>query len=152
MKRLALKTKLNKSFFLTKILKMLPYNLYKVFAGYGEKPLWSCWNFSIFTIFFSIVHLFSGLKIGNDKIINYDMSFSMETISVIFSGTFWSNFFQSFIYTLYRIIPVNYWPSVTNNVSPLGLDGLLWSFANTSVLILLLTFIIIGLKRRFRRF
>ena len=151
MKRLDLKTKLKDTFFLKRMVKLLPYNVYKIFSGYGEKPLWSCWNFCFFSFLFTIGHLLSGLKTGTDKIINYDISFSMVTINALFSGQFWQNFFLSFIYTLYRILPVNFWPSGIYSVSPIGLDGLLWSFANTSVLILLITFIVIGLKRRFRR-
>ena len=127
------------------------YYLYKVFSGYGEKPLWSFIWFVVFAIVFSFIHLLSGLNtsMGN---INYDISFKWEAIKNVYSGVFWMDWLNSLVFTFYRLIPVSYMPSSESAITPVGLDGMIWALLNTLVLILMITFVGIGLKRQFRRF
>ncbi len=133
------------------------YYLYKVFAGYCEKPLWSFIWFCIFTVIFTGLNFLSGLSVRNfeQKIninVNFDISLTLDGIKVLATAGFWNHLSNSFMFTLYRIIQVNYLPFVRSNLEPLGLDGLLLSFLNSIVLILMVVFISIGLKRHFRRF
>ncbi len=131
--------------------KKLIYYLYKIFSGYGEKPFWSFIWFFVFAINFSFIHLLSGLNTSKGQI-NYDLSLSREAIRNIISEEFWVDWFSALVFTIYRLIPINYMPNTDGTTTPVGLDGLLFALLNTFILILLLTFIGIGLKRQFRRF
>jgi len=131
--------------------KKLIYYLYKVFSGYGEKPFWSFIWFWIFVVIFSFIHLLSGLNTSDGQI-NYDISLKWEAIRNIFSGEFLGNWLNSFVFTFYRLIPVNYMPYTDSTITPVGLQGLILALLNTLILILMITFIGIGLKRQFRRF
>lgn len=130
--------------------KFYLYLLYKIFAGYGEKPLWSFFWFLIFLLTFTFLNLFSGIKVNLENAINYDVSW--KGFTTIFTSQFWSDFFNSFLFTLYRIIPIGYLPVPREQFLPIGADGYLIAFVNTGVLILFITFIAVGLKRIFRRF
>ncbi len=161
MKRQALRKNLRedkKWFSRTKerILNLLKYDLYFTFAGYGEKPFWSFLWLLMFTFLFAPLHLLSGLQVGKatpiNTPINYTFSPNLEGLKSLFSWQFGGNFLTALIYSLYRIIPVSYLPKTTTSMTPIGLDGLFLSLINTLVMILMLSFIIIGLKRRFRRF
>ncbi len=127
------------------------YYLYKIISGYGEKPAWSLIWFLFFLISFSIIHLLSGINTAKG-IINYDISLKFESIKNIFSLDFWGDWFNSLVFTFYRLIPVNFMPAPKYTLTPIGLDGQLWSILNTLILILMITFMGIGLKRQFRRF
>jgi len=124
------------------------YSSYKFFAGYGEKPFWSFFWFWIFTIGFSFLHLFNGIKTSNGSF-NYDWGLP-------FPG--WGNFLEdlgySALFTLYRVIPVSYLPYERDKYGLLYnyLPDFALSFLNTVVLIILIIFISVGLKRHFRRF
>ena len=131
--------------------KKLVYYLYKIFSGYAEKPLWSFIWFLISVVAFSFIHMLSGLNTSKGQI-NYDISFKWVAIKNIFSGEFWGDWFNSLIFTFYRLIPVNYMPSTESSITPIGLHGLILSLLNTLILISMITFIGIGLKRQFRRF
>ncbi|MCD6160980.1 MAG: pentapeptide repeat-containing protein [candidate division Zixibacteria bacterium] len=119
--------------------KYIFYYLYKVFTGYGEKPLWSSIWFVVYIAVFTILNFCIGIKIGTkqeDEIIKYS------------DATIW----DSLIFTLYRIIPTNYLPFKYTFDVPHNFWGLLIPFLNTAVLIIMFAFIVIGLKRHFRRF
>jgi len=128
------------------------YYLYKIFAGYGEKPFWSLWWLIIFSALFAPLHLLNGLQVGGATPINYTFARNLEDLKSVFSWQFVGDFFTAFFYSLYRIIPVSYFPKTPTSMTPIGLYDLLLSLFSTLVMILMLSFIIIGLKRRFRRF
>lgn len=129
-------------------LSWLLYSIYKVSAGYGEKPQWSALWLALLTFGWAFVHLFNGFQNGDDQL-NYD-----------WGGT-WPGFCQAtehfglaLAYALYRIVPANYLPVER---AQLGLSGtgfldLALPFLNTVTLVILIVFIGIGLKRHFRRF
>ena len=128
------------------------YSYYKLFAGYGEKPLWSFLWFLFFLSFFTIINMFSGIKINSNDVVNYDFNFSIEGLKATLTTNFWSDIASAFLFTLYRIIPVGYLPFPKEQYLPIGIDGYFIAFLNTGVLILFITFIAVGLKRIFRRF
>jgi uncharacterized protein YjbI with pentapeptide repeats len=142
MKRMVSKGEIKSKYFL--------YSMYKNFAGYGEKPLWSFYWFIIFLLSFTFLNLFSGIKVNLETVINYDLS--LNGFTTIFTSQFWSDAFNAFLFTLYRIIPIGYLPIPREQFLPLGADGYMIAFLNTGVLILFITFIAVGLKRIFRRF
>jgi len=144
MKRRDAKTKSRSKYFL--------YSLYKLFAGYGEKPLWSFYWFLLFISLFTINNLFTGIKVNTNNIINYDFSLNSDALITLFTTSFWNDTFYSFLYTLYRIVPVGYLPFPKEQFLPIGSDGYFIAFLNTVVLISFLTFFGVGLKRIFRRF
>ena len=130
------------------------YSLYKVLAGYGEKPIWSFIWFTIFTTFFSIIHLYNGISVKNQgeslKDINYKLSLTWPPPFEVEL----SDIFYSLAFTLSRIIPTNYFPGKPMDLSPL--TGTPWDYLfsifNSIVLVLMVVFVAIGLKRHFRRF
>ncbi len=132
--------------------KYIVYSLYKLFAGYGEKPLWSFYWFLILLMGFTFANLFSGIKLATGSIINYDFSFSLNGLTNLFTSSFWLDVYYSFLFTLFRIIPISYLPVSKEQFLPIGGDGYFLAFLNTAILILFITFIAIGLKRIFRRF
>ena len=71
---------------------------------------------------------------------------------IMFSRDYFSDWFYSIVFTFYRLIPVNYMPSTKSTITQVGLHGLVLALLNTLVLILMVVFIGIGLKRQFRRF
>jgi len=114
--------------------KYILYFLYKVLAGYGEKPMWSFYWLGFFLGVFTLLNYL----IGVHPVINGpDIS---------------PNLWDSFIFALYRILPTNYIPYTRNFYVPPNFWGLLVPFLNTLVLIIMIAFIGIGLKRHFRRF
>ncbi len=159
MKRLALVEELSQSK-LSKNLndrgRYLLYSLYRIAAGYGEKPLWSFVWFCLLTPAFAVVHLLSGLTIDGSFVVNYDVSLSSKGIANFFDAGFLSTLVKdygtSLVFALYRLIPIGYLPSGGLQIAPMGADGLLWSFLNSVVLILLVTLTGVGLKRHFRRY
>lgn len=119
--------------------KYIFYFSYKVFAGFGEKPLWSFYWLLLGILGFSglnsLVGLQKGIALPDGKIVFRD-----------------AGFLDSLIFTLYRIIPANYLPFKQAYNIPNGFWGLFVPFLNTFVLIIFIAFIAIGLKRHFRRF
>jgi hypothetical protein len=126
------------------------YCVYKVFAGYGEKPLWSAIWFVIYSALAAIFQLFSGiqLKVGT-KIINYDLS---SNIGTLFSGQLWCDICETWKYSVYRLIPNNYFTAKDSIFIPIDDWGVFLTIVNTVILALFIVFIGIGLKRHFRRF
>lgn len=125
------------------------FNMYKVFAGYGEKPGWSFVWFLVFVLMFSIAHLFNGIKVAAGRGINYDLMLNIPNIKSLIS-----DLAVAAMFTLYRVIPTNYLPFNRQGLSPAdsGFWDLLLSFANTVILLLMIIFTGMGLKRHFRRF
>lgn len=159
MKRLALIDRIDESKSISeKIflrLRYCLYSIYKATAGYGEKPLWSFWWFTVSVIIFSIWNLLSGLRLNIENSItelNYKISFSLHGFLTLFTKQFWNDFAYAALFTLYRVIPISYLPFQRSKLEPIGLDGLALSFLNSFILIILVIFIGIGLKRHFRRF
>jgi len=123
------------------------YEAYRIFAGFGEKPVWSFIWFWIFTCLFSTLHMFNGINALGRRI-NYDLNSFPPLTELI------SDFGYAVIYSLYRVIPSTYLPYQADAFSPASYDfwTLLLSFLNTVVLILMIIFTGMGLKRHFRRF
>jgi len=159
MKRLALKEKAanetRRRTFLRQCRRLL-YWWYKVLAGYGEKPLWSFVSFWVLSGLFTWLHLLFGLNAPEGKYINYDICVSWQALKNLGSWVFWCGLIKdglyALVFALYRVVPVSYLPYQRSEFSPSGLDGLLLSLVNTAVLLLLVIFIGVGLKRHFRRF
>ena len=128
--------------------RRLIYSAYRLFAGYGEKPFWSFVWFGIFTLIFSLLHLFNGIKTSNGSF-NYDWGLPFPKWS-----EFLTDFGYSVFFTLYRVIPISYLPYERDKYGLLdnGISDLALSFFNTIILIILIIFIGVGLKRHFRRF
>ncbi len=124
------------------------FNLYRVLAGYGEKPIWTITWFSFSTIIFALLHLFNGFS-DRDKSINFDMCVDLPNLSNLDS-----DMFSSLLFSLYHLIPLSYFRYGTKRFAPeaLGNCDVLLSLTNSVVLIMLLVFVGIGLKRQFRRF
>ena len=127
------------------------YFAYKVFAGYGEKPLWSFWWFWFSTVVFSFIHLFTGLF--KQTRIPQEFHYSLfELFSNFITAQFWKDFLESFIYAISRVLPISYVSTSPSECAPFTTLGNIASVFNTIILIILIIFIGIGLKRHFRRF
>jgi hypothetical protein len=82
----------------------------------------------------------------NGETIDYDFAFAIPNIwNWIVDASY------SVLFTFSRIIPVNYLPFDRSKFVPLH-DDVFISIANSFILVMLLIFIGIGLKRHFRRF
>ncbi|MDD4050967.1 MAG: pentapeptide repeat-containing protein [candidate division Zixibacteria bacterium] len=129
--------------------KFLLYSAYKLFAGYGEKPLWSFLWFLVLTVGFSILHLFNGFNGPNGIVINYDLALNLPNIPTLFV-----NLLRAIVYTLYKIVPISYLPiQRTDIIGALPTTGdQVLIILNFVVLGTLLVLTGIGLKRHFRRF
>lgn len=138
--------------------KYVLYSLYKLFTGYGNKPLLSFGWFCIMTIIFSAFHLFNGLKIVDEicekptHIYHFDWTYKIVDIGNF--GDFCNQTPVALKYTLYRILPQAYLPFGREGIVPLcnGPWDIALSIITTIVLLLLLVFTGIGFKRHFRRF
>ena len=152
MKRKELKSEVSKKAIHKRIFSRLTlYNLYKIYAGYGEKPLWSFIWLGVFTIFFAIGHMVFGLEYFEGGVVEtkYEFFRFLHNFSI---GDFIKEFGSSFGYSISQAIPKNYIPYKLSNLNPTNPFGVLWSILNTVVLWILIIFIGIGLKRHFRRF
>ncbi len=126
------------------------YSIYKLFVGYGEKPQRSFLWFLFFACFlFPIIHILNGLYVKSYHF-NYDIV--LANFTILRKPQFWSDFCYAVGFSLYRVIPVGYLPFQRQAIFPEGPEGLIISFLNSAVLILLAIFTGIGLKRHFRRF
>jgi uncharacterized protein YjbI with pentapeptide repeats len=147
MKRLSLKF----HEFRSNYFKRLLYWLYKIFAGYGEKPIWSIIWFFIFVLIFSLIYTYNGLIISEDssQAINYDLNNitrDIQTTKYLFSSV------KSFIFSFSRVIPANYPSLKMFDYYPNWPGGTVVMSFNSLILILFAIFTAIGLKRHFRRF
>lgn len=127
------------------------YSCYKIFAGYGEKPLWSFLWLWIWTVIFALGHMVFGLEYFEGGVVftKYDFFGFLNDFSV---GNFIKEFGRAFGYALSQAIPKNYIPYKISDLNPTNPFGIAWSILNTIVLWILIIFIAIGLKRHFRRF
>jgi len=133
--------------------RLLLYNGYKACAGYGEKPLWSALWAVLFTVFFSLLHLLNGLRIqSTGQVINYD--WGSTSAGSILSGQFLQDFGVAVMFTLSRTLPTSYLPGLKVDIScqTNGFLDFSLSAANTLILVTMIVFIAVGLKRHFRRF
>ena len=131
--------------------KYILYFSYKVFAGYGEKPLWSFIWLWAFTAFLALGHMVFGLEYFEGGVVftKYEFFGFLGEFSV---GNFIKEFGNAFGYALSQAIPKNYIPYKISDLNPTNPFGIAWSILNTIVLWILIIFIAIGLKRHFRRF
>jgi len=133
----------------------LLYDVYKLVAGYGEKPAWSVsWFFGV-TIVFAFFHVFNGLKLKDtQEVINYDWCLPWNWTGEFHLWRFLSDLCTGAVFAVSRTLPLNYLPGTTMNITLA--DSTNWSFIlsaiNSVVLILLVVFIGVGFKRHFRRF
>lgn len=145
---------------LKRILKLLfsgrlwLYNFYKFFAGYGEKPLRSFISLLFFILVFSVLHLYNGIKVPDESNGTKEIHWNWKST---FSGPaeFWTDLPNALVFTIYRATPVSYLPYDRDKYGLLHHDffwDIALSLANSIVLILMIIFIGIGLKRHFRRF
>ena len=146
---------------LSNSLKYCTHTLYKMIAGYGERPLQSFSWFMIFTFIFATFHIINGFSITLIKdsreifhSIQYKMDFSLEGINTLFTSEFWSDFLYSIGYTLYKILPLNYFKGLNFNFSDLNTNSfsIIISFLNFFLLVTLIVFTGMGLKRQFKRY
>lgn len=156
MKRLMVKDTIkDKSFFqsIADRLQYRFYGIYKLFAGYGEKPFRSfIWFWVCAVVIFPAIHFINGLsvKLANGTILNIDFDFSK--LETIFKPAFWHDFLYTVVFSLYHILPFNLLPLDKNIFMPNGAGGMIWSFLNSIVLIVLVILTGVGLKRSFKRF
>jgi hypothetical protein len=106
------------------------YYLYKVFAGYGEKPLWSMMWLAFSIASFSVINLLLGIKMDGAEL----------------------SWLDSLLFTIYRIFPTNYFPNASLYSIPKCFFTGFMVFLNTAITLTFLTFTLVGLKRHFRRF
>ncbi len=127
--------------------RLWAYSIYKTVAGYGEQPLKSFCFLLLFTIIFAALHLLNGFNMPDGTNINYILNLNFNDFSV-------SDFINAFLFSLYHIIPGNYLALVETGFGSSGSDpwNILLNLSNTVVLIILVVFIGVGLKRHFRRF
>jgi hypothetical protein len=129
------------------------YSFYKITAGYGERPINSVIAFLCFLFAFASIHLFNGIQLGSNSI-NYDIRFNINAFGVLIQPQFWSDWLDALKYAVLRSVPIGYIPVKSDFVAPIGssLWDLILSLTNTVVLMLLLVFTGVGLKRHFKRF
>ncbi len=132
--------------------KYMVYSLYKLFAGYGEKPLWSFYWLMFSAFVFSIVNLFNGIKFNGANLFDYSWDFSSQGFINSINLSWLSDFCTSIGFTFSRIIPLGYLPIPKEQFIATTPTEYIISIANTLVLLFFLTFIAVGLKRIFRRF
>ncbi|MEE9442586.1 MAG: hypothetical protein V3V99_07950 [candidate division Zixibacteria bacterium] len=133
-----------------KWINLFLYYIYKVIAGYGEKPHWSLNWLCFFSFFvFPMIHLFNGIIPQNKTIINYDFMRSFPNLIQLFK-----DYITCIGFTLVKIIPLNYLPipKLEFAMQTMGVWDYILSISNSVVLALLIIFTAMGLKRHFRRF
>lgn len=138
--------------FTVKPFKRLIFCIYKLISGYGEKPLWTVISFILFWAIFSGLNMLNGFSVGKDKGYFY-YKFEWSSIDI---STWINDFLSSSMLTLYRMFPSSYFPFGKGEYSILGRFGNFGSpflnLLNSAILILLLGFFLMSLKRFFRRF
>ncbi|MBU2623944.1 MAG: hypothetical protein KKG33_00125 [candidate division Zixibacteria bacterium] len=130
-------------------LRWLTYSTYKFLAGYGEKPLWSFLWLCTFVVIFAVLNLFAGIQVPSMGTINYDLRLSLPDFGCLFH-----HFCYAILITLQRFIPVSYVSSQIPLLRPAdsGILDIGLTLLNTVMLVTMIVFTGIGLKRHFRRF
>lgn len=147
---------LSKKFY--SFIKFCAYTAYRIFAGYGEKSFRGFDCFWIFTFAFALLHMLNGLSVprgdGNWDPINYEWDLPFGWIGTFFTSQFWHDMGNCVLFSLYRVIPASYLPGLKYEmyIPDPGISDLALSFVNSFVLIMMIVFTGIGLKRHFRRF
>ncbi len=112
------------------------YYAYKLIAGYGEKPL-RAFNWLVCSLsFFAVVNSSTGiyrLNGGTDPVLTRNLT-------------------DAIVFTCLRLIPINLFPFQQNLYQPHGFIGMMTALLNSLVPLVLVTFVLLGLKRRFRRY
>lgn len=132
--------------------KFILYSIYKLFAGYGEKPLWSFYWFLFSSFIFTVINIFNGVKFNDKELFNYDWSFNKEGVLNLISFSWFGDLMTSTAFTISRIIPFGYLPIPKEQFIASTPAEYILSIANMIILLFFLTFIAVGLKRIFRRF
>jgi len=132
--------------------RRLLYWLYKVIAGYGEKPFWSFLWFCFFLIVFTSVHMLAGWQVPGGDYMKYSLSPNKVGLANVVSWHLWCDSLYSLGFAFSHVIPGSYLPYKMFGLYPSSFGGVWLSFLNTVVLLLFVIFIGIGLKRHFRRF
>lgn len=126
------------------------YCFYRLFAGYGEKPLWSFWWFIGFAIIFGVLHFFSGLDpTGGGSPIRFR---EYSSLAQFLSWDFLRAIGNCLVFSFSRAIPVTYFGVSVSRYWDTGPYGQIITFFNSLILLILVIFIGVGLKRHFRRF
>lgn len=131
---------------ITSTTKLTISSLYKYLAGYGEKPHWTAlWLF--FTIFcatgLNLLIGFIDKSSGKDVLIKYELGYGLPS---------WSDFTNSAIYTISHHVFLKSLLGSDNYSVVGGSFGAAIHLLIGLVLLLLITFLVIGLQRRFKRF
>ena len=127
------------------------YSTYKIFAGYGEKPLWSFIWLLIFTTLLSVFNLLNGYKFRT-SLINYDIIKDSDYNYSFYFWTWLKDIVKSVFFTISRILPSSYIPIDKTDFGTTDSLGLIVSIVTALILILFVTLIFSGLKRHFKRF
>jgi len=134
------------------------HSTYKLFSGYGERPFWSLIWFGICSFIFAGLHLLNGIKNDAGNKIDYALIKSFSDFPKLYdtymSKEFWGDFFDALKFSLHHALPISYLPYLKEKFSLVdhGFWSTLLSLSNSILLILLIIFIGVGLKRHFRRF
>jgi hypothetical protein len=129
------------------------YNLYKIFAGYGEKPLWSLVWYLIFSFLFSIAHFISGLDISGGVCSPHEIQLSnYSSLSTFISWKLILDLGKCFLYTISLTVPRSYLSTSISGYADTGDYGQIISSFNSIIMLFFVVMIAVGLKRHFRRF
>jgi len=104
-----------------------------------------------------MLNLINGLAIqnasGEPTQINYDVPKSWSELYLFLRSDFSGDLGQSFVFTIQSVIPTSYLPGFNMGTTcPSDPGDFLVLLANSVVLILMIVFTAIGLKRHFRQF
>lgn len=112
------------------------YYFYRCIAGYGEKPLRAfIWLVSLLVVF----------ALANCCIGIYRLNRGADPELT-------RNLADAVVFTCLRLIPLNLFPFQQNLYEPRGFIGMMTALLNSIVPLVLVTFVLLGLKRRFRRY
>ncbi len=155
-KRLMLKDEIKREPFFRSISARLQkgfYDLFKLFSGYGEKPLRSLVWFWLFAlVVFPGIHGLNGLtiKMANKAALN--INFDFTGFSRIFEYAFWQDYLYAVAYSLNHVIPFNFLSFDNFIFVPNSPQDIIWSFLNSVVLLMLAGLIGLGIGRKLKRF
>ncbi|MDP4200184.1 MAG: pentapeptide repeat-containing protein [Bacteroidota bacterium] len=124
------------------------YQFYKLLAGYGEKPHWSIMWLLFFVIAISGLNLRLGiierLDAKHQRIIGYNFGTSLPD---------WGDFIRAVAFTGEHMNPVKLFGDKESVfVGTSDVTAILIRFVANTLLYVVLTFSLIGLQRRFKRF
>jgi|GEM_PF-4305094 len=126
---------------LRNLISGIPLSIYKYVAGYGERPLRSFIWFTIFLFTFGCFHLLNG-----SASTDYNINISWKGLSNIFTSVLLNDLVSNTLYASTKILFRSY-----ENLIGKPWEFLL-SFVNSITLILMLTFFINGIRRKFKRY